>query len=304
MTNLEKFINKAKSKFGDRFDYSLIENFKNRQSAVTIICPDHGEFSCMARNHLGARTGSCPDCFIPNNSITQEQFIENFKKIHGEKYDLSKVVYKGAHTKVVIICSEHGEFEMTPDNLINGKHSCQVCGQLSRNKSNTLTQEEFIQKAKDVHGDLYDYSLIDYSAYDDRHPIICSKHGIFYQQGSAHISMKSGCPNCRTSKGELETKKILDDNNITYIQQYRVNDVDCKYYYDFYLPDYNLFVEYDGKQHYEFVPIFHKDTDGFNRAQHRDTVKTAKAEELGNILRIRYDDNVKQVLLEKLGIKH
>lgn len=82
--------------------------------------------------------------------LTKEEFIKKAKKIHGDKYDYSKIEYKSAKEKVCIICAEHGEFEQIARNHLQGQ-GCPMCG--GRVK---LTAKDFIKKAKEVHGNKYD----------------------------------------------------------------------------------------------------------------------------------------------------
>ena len=128
----EKFIKKAKLVHGDKYDYSKVD-FVDLFTKVCIICPIHGEFWQTPRNHINIFSAQgCPKC--GRDKIAQEQklgfdgFIERSKKIHGDKYDYSKVDYINAFTKVCIICPIHGEFEQRPNNHLNGQ-GCPMCNQ-------------------------------------------------------------------------------------------------------------------------------------------------------------------------------
>ena len=127
----------------------------------------------------------------------EEEFIEKARKVHGDKYDYSKVDYKDALTKVTIICPKHGEFYQIPDNHLGG-NGCPSC---SGNKK--LTTEEFIGKAREVHGDKYDYSKVDYVNYNTEVCIICPEHGEFYQTPDIHLRGIS-CPACRENRPKLD----------------------------------------------------------------------------------------------------
>ena len=122
---------------------------------------------------------------------TKEQFIEEAKKIHGDKYDYSLVEYEGTDKKVKIICPIHGVFEQVPREHLHG-HGCQLCAK-SLYKSKKY---EFIEKAKEIHGDKYDYSKVEYNGYHTKVCIICPKHGEFWKTPAKHISSKQGCPHC------------------------------------------------------------------------------------------------------------
>ena len=101
----EEFIERAKEIHGDKYDYSKV-NYINAQTKVCIICKKHGDFWVKPYNFLGG--GNCPRCL--KNEWTTESFIEAAKKIHGNKYDYSKVEYKGVRTKVCIILHEKDRY--------------------------------------------------------------------------------------------------------------------------------------------------------------------------------------------------
>lgn len=125
-----------------------------------------------------------------------EEFIEKAREIHGDKYSYEKAVYTGCTKPLVIICPVHGEFLMSPHKHISGKQGCPECGKLARAaKRNKGAQ--FVERAKAVHGDKYDYSLVNYKTCKDRVEIICNKCGKhFTQTPDNHINLQRGCPFC------------------------------------------------------------------------------------------------------------
>jgi ssDNA-binding Zn-finger/Zn-ribbon topoisomerase 1 len=125
---------------------------------------------------------------------TQEQIIEKFKQIHGEKYDYSKVIFEKSTVKVCIICPEHGEFYQTPHEHLRGR-GCPKCGVISRSKNRTNNTNKFLEKAFLVHGDKYDYSNVNYINNITKVEIKCPIHGLFYQTPHAHLQ-GYGCPKC------------------------------------------------------------------------------------------------------------
>jgi len=126
---------------------------------------------------------------------TAEEFIADAYCKHGDKYNYKLVDYKNNKTKVKIICHEHGIFEQTPGNHINLKHICPKCSYETRNESKKLTTEQFIEKAKTVHGSKYDYSLVKYKNAKTKVKIICPIHGVFEQTPDKHLR-GSGCLKC------------------------------------------------------------------------------------------------------------
>ena len=124
--------------------------------------------------------------------LTTDEFIENSKRIHKDKYDYSKTIYKkNNHQKVIIICPLHGEFQQQPNCHLSGR-GCPYCGNHYK-----LDTTSFIEKSKKVHGDKYDYSLINYINCENNVEIICPKHGIFLQQPYKHIAGR-GCIKSQT----------------------------------------------------------------------------------------------------------
>jgi hypothetical protein len=128
------------------------------------------------------------------SKLTTEKFIKISKKVHKNKYDYSRVAYKNEISKVIIICPIHGEFLQAPYNHKKG-HGCQEC--VNRKK---LTTEEFIKRARIIHGDKYDYSESLYESAHKKIKIICPIHGQFSQTASSHINTKCGCPKCANKK--------------------------------------------------------------------------------------------------------
>ena len=129
---------------------------------------------------------------------TTEQFIEDAKRVHGDKYDYSLVEYVNNSTKLIIICKAHGEFKQTGAKHIMGR-GCRKCA--TEKSANRLigNTKNFIEKAKLVHGDRYDYSLVNYKSSAEAVDIICKEHGVFKQQPNNHLSGAS-CNKCSKNK--------------------------------------------------------------------------------------------------------
>lgn len=140
--------------------------------------------------------------------LTTEEFVEKARKIHGNKYDYSKVEYKDSHTKVPIICPIHGEFLQTPNNHLNGQQ-CPFCSYPNIN----LSKENFVSLAKNVHGDKYDYSKVVYKNTKDKLIIICPIHGEFLQSFEKHVIRGQGCPKC-VGKNKDTSEFIFQANKI------------------------------------------------------------------------------------------
>lgn len=181
----EIFINRSKKVHENRYDYSKVI-YKGLSIPVKIICPIHGEFMQQPRYHMNGN--GCQKCFATPKSNTEE-FIKKAKKIYGDKYDYSKVNYKGNKSKVVIICPKHGEWEVTPNNFLRGSQ-CPGCYGTPK-----YTNEEFIDKARIIHRNKYDYSKVVYDGLKKKVKIVCPIHGEFDQLAGSHLR-GCGCPTC------------------------------------------------------------------------------------------------------------
>jgi len=286
LTN-DTFIKNAKNIHGDKYDYSLVE-YKNNRTKVKIICKEHGIFEQKPINHTVQKQG-CPICH-GNIKLTNDTFIKNAKNIHGDKYDYSLVEYKNSSTKIKIICKEHGIFEQTPNCHLIKKQGCPICyGCIKK------TTEQFIIDAIKIHDTKYDYSLVEYKNSSTKIKIICKKHGIFEQSPYSHLD-NHGCPICTESKGEEKIKKFLIKNNIDFIQQKIFNECFNKLplRFDFYLPKYNICIEFDGEQHFKPIEKWGGEK-MLNDTQKRDQIKNEYCL-LNNITiyRIKYDENINE----------
>lgn len=184
-----EFLERANKIYGDKYTYNLC-NFENSHSKIEIICPAHGSFFMVAFSHLAGY--ACKTC--KGRSFDKSSFVEKSSKLHEDRYDYSLVEYKNALTKVKILCKKHGLFSITPNSHLNGC-GCPKCGVISRSNIQRSTNEEFIEKARKIHSDKYDYSLVDYKNTDTKVKIICSRHGTFEQTPYNHLK-GCGCPAC------------------------------------------------------------------------------------------------------------
>lgn len=252
----EDFIRKAKLVHGDKYDYSKVD-YKGNKEKVCIICPEHGEFWQSPVNHCSKHNkNGCPKCSVKKSHLKlttgRENFIFKAKTVHGDKYDYSKVEYTNNHTKVCIICPEHGEFWQIPYNHYNLKRGCPRC---TGNGAYKLTTNEFIDKAKKIHGDKYDYSKVEYINATTKVCIICPVHGEFWQTPDAHCNGGYGCINCNNNKTETSVYNFLIENGFNVIRQKRFKWLG-KLRLDFYLSDLNVAIEYQGEQHFHPVKYF------------------------------------------------
>ena len=272
----EKFLKKAIDVHKNKYDYSVVD-YKNTNTKIQIICLIHGEFFQTPHSHLAGR--HCPKCgeIIKNikKSKTTCGFVFQAKKVHNNKYSYSKTNYINNFTPVIITCSIHGDFLQSPNCHLSQKQGCPDCGGRKRKNRN-----EFIENAKRMHGNKYDYSKIEYVSNKRRVIIVCKKHGEFLQNPNNHLN-GSGCPHCKSSKGEEKIRWWLENNNISYIFQKMFNDCRSQQTnrmlkFDFYIPAKNLLIEYDGEQHFRMGDFgsFKFTKNDLRDIQHRDKIKT------------------------------
>ena len=243
--NTEEFIERAKKVHGDKYSYP--DEYVNSEQKIRIICPVHGTFFQTPHQHL--RGQGCMKCY-GNENKTTEQYIAECRKVHGDKYDYSKTVYENAYSIVTITCPLHGDFLQIARTHLYG-HGCPECSGKRK-----FDKDFFIKKAKEIHGDRYDYSLI--RTIDNNRskvPIICNKHGLFYQSVDSHINQRHGCPKCIRSTLEEKVATLLTQVNIKYEEQKKFKWLGAQRL-DFYLPDYNLAIECQGVQHFGVFGTF------------------------------------------------
>jgi len=195
MISKEEFLRRAEKIHGNKFDYSEIE-YVDYETKIRIVCQLHGPFNQTPKKHLVSDYG-CFDCSYEQrwerrkDRITTEVFIRRAQEKHGLRFDYSLVEYIDPKTEVEIICPDHGPFSQIPDVHLKAKYGC---GECAGNKKWTTT--DFIGKARLIHGDWYDYSLVDYVNSLTDVKIICPDHGPFEQTPSSHINTESGCTGC------------------------------------------------------------------------------------------------------------
>lgn len=188
----DQFILESKEIHGDKYDYSKAI-YKGSYEKVKIICPLHGEFEQLAREHSVNGCG-CPDCG-GRKKHSLENFIRISNIVHRGRYDYSRAKYENNKSRILIKCPDHGFFEQAAADHLNGK-GCRACGFEYTALSHRDTTESFVNKAKDVHGNKYDYSNVIYGLSNrDSVEIICKDHGSFNQIPANHL-MGQGCPKC------------------------------------------------------------------------------------------------------------
>ena len=207
------FIEKARKIHGDKYDYKLI-NYINNRLKIKIICPIHGIFEQTPKDHLNGC--GCPLCFSERRKQAKtnvKDFVKRANIIHNNKYDYSKVLYKGATSPITIICPLHGEFLQRPNNHLNGQ-GCPLCANKEKGAYRKNNTENFIKRATEKHNGKYDYSKVEYVNNHTKVCIICSEHGEFWQTPSKHLAGQ-GCKRCkRPNEGMTKEEFIKKARNV------------------------------------------------------------------------------------------
>ena len=230
-------------------------------SKIITKCRQHGEFSIEAKTY---EKFGCPKCYISNKSsnlkkdesesyhwkniaftrytkrdsdkrryvsdVTRDRqslvqtksltkVINDFRLVHGDEFDYSKVVYIDSTIKIIIICRIHGEFLQTPQYHKNGR-KCPNC----MREKNKLTNKQVISKFKRIHGDVYDYSQVEFVSHKNKVIIVCDEHGSFLQTPPAHLRGQ-GCPKCQRKNATKSTELVILEFIEVHGQTYNYNKV-------------------------------------------------------------------------------
>lgn len=200
----EEIVLRFKDIHGDRYDYSLL-SYKNYNTKVKIVCLKHGVFEQRVNNHLDGK--GCPKCGGKGRNI--EDFIREAKEKHNNKYDYSETRITRFNDKALIKCRKHGIFKQSPSVHLQGT-GCPKCKGETLSKHFSYTTEQFIERARKVHGDRYGYDYVDYKSNRTKIKIECFKHGIFEQYPHGHLK-GSGCVKCANESVHLYTGYTQED---------------------------------------------------------------------------------------------
>jgi very-short-patch-repair endonuclease len=244
-----------------------------------------------------------------NRKLNNEEFITLAQNLLEDKYEyLSE--YTDSTCKMKIRCKKHNiEFEQSATNHIRIKSNGKIstgCPSCKKEVANTRSTDFFINKAREIHGDKYDYSKSIYVKNNIKIEIICKKHGSFFQKPNDHITNKQNCPKCNVSKGEEKIMLFLEKNNVRYEKEKVFKECIFKkpLKFDFYLPENNILIEYDGSQH--FKPMAHKEgRKKFKETLIKDKIKNNFTSRIGvNLIRIPYTEfnNIEKILNSLLSL--
>ena len=246
--SLDEVIKLANEVHENKYDYSQMTEYKNDREKYPIVCPEHGIFYMSMNAHIKAKQG-CPVCgksqSIENRTTTFEEFKKKANKIHKGFYTYPEG-FTTLNDKITIICPKHGEFKQKASNHLNGQ-GCPLCKNEKISQAKTSNTDEFIEKARKIQGDKYDYSQTEYINNTKHVKIICPQHGAFYQTPSNHLQ-GYGCPKCTPLHSKCEDEiynflaNLLGEDAV--IQRDRI--ILAPKEIDIYIPSLKIGIEYDG----------------------------------------------------------
>lgn len=255
------------------YDYSL-SKYINTMTKLQIKCKNGHIFEQTPNHHLSGH--GCDLCVRGVWIINTKQFIEESKKIHGDKYDYSKSVFRGMNERVTIICPEHGEYQQVVINHTTYARGCLECGQIKAGLESRKSVEEFIEEASQIHKYIkYDYSRVheNYATVKDKVWIGCYTCKTFFEQRVQDHLTGYGCKNCKTKSATIFYAFLRDEFGETMFETEKKFD-GCKFInhlpFDYYSKELNLIIELDGRQHMEEVNIFR---DTLEERQMKDFIK-------------------------------
>lgn len=298
----EQYIAEVKEIWGD--EYQVLTTYTGSKYKVKVLHKECGTTYEVRADGLLAGYG-CQQCGFKKITKTHEEYVQQVEELYHGEYEVVSE-YTGALNKIDILHTKCGRVRSAIANSVLQGKTCFYCHNESRAKS----QEEFEQEVYRLTHDEYKVK----SPYKTSVELVTFKHNVetcgkvFKATPNAFISGGNRCPHCASSKGELAVKQYLDEQGITYIREKEYEDLVHirPLRFDFYLPDVNLLIEYDGIQHFEPIEYF-GGKDNFTYTQHSDNLKNTYCKNHNiPLLRIPYTEihNIPNILKETLHNIH
>lgn len=291
MVNKEKFLKRLRD-IGN-FNVCVGDDYRGTKNKCTFKCLRCGHiwqtnpYKFFGKDKNGNYVSCCPVCNKKKQTKTNEEFISELGKVNKNILPLEK--YSGANKKIRVRCMIDGfEWESTPHLLLSGK-GCHLC-----NGGVKRTELDFCNELKQKKPDIL--LVGEYTKMTSKSKFRCLKCGCEWEATPESIvKNNTGCPRCRISHGEMAVERFLKKSKIKYFTQYRFSD--CKNTktlpFDFFLPQHNVCIEFDGEQHFHPVAFGgmskQKSEECFKKIGQRDLIKTNFCKNKGiNLIRISY----------------
>lgn len=192
----EEFIIDARVVHGDLYEYTRTK-YTVDSAIIIITCKTHGDFEQVANNHLAGN--GCHKCAMISRkkylTKSNDDFIIDANVVHDNFYIYPRTNYILDNIEVIITCPAHGDFEQLPNSHLAGR-GCPKCGEIRRIEKKTKTHLEFITDARDVHGEMFDYSLDKYKGTNIKFTIKCNCCSFIFKQLPTNHLQGAGCPRC------------------------------------------------------------------------------------------------------------
>lgn len=209
--NKESFLKKLETKQPlalKSFNYDLLPEAFEYDSELSIKCNTHGVFIQKAYKHLSKAT--CRSCWLDKKgdlrALTTEDFIAKSKSRFGDKFVYDKTEYIRKDIALTLTCPSHGDIVLTPDQHRWSKHGCPQC---DYDIPRIIQKEKVLDKAREIHGERYDYSRVHYENMDNKVEIICYRHGSFWQSLYDHTARTTICPQCSREADKLTLEEFI-----------------------------------------------------------------------------------------------
>ena len=275
----EKFIKLSIERYGEKYDLSEVE-YIDKNINIKIFCNNCKKYFFITP--IKFLNGFECECTYKNpnsRSMYSNLWIEKASKKFGEVCDYTDSIYVKDRQKILIYCKVHEDyFLQRPSTHLNSKYGCPIRAKKLVGKQFKSSVNVFIEKARQIHGNLYDYSFVNYIDNQTKVKILDNETGdIFWQTPNSHLT-GSGNPKRKRSSGEMLIQKLLKDFNIDFKEEYVLKNIiqgrNIKNIrIDFRLLNLSkeIWIEYNGIQHYKYINNFFKETiDDYQKQLTRD----------------------------------
>jgi hypothetical protein len=303
----DEFVKRCNDRHNNKYTYP--EKYINSATKITILCKLHGPFKQLPFSHLDGRRG-CNGC-SGQRKYNIDDYVKLAKESNLQFIDIA--IPQTTKDKSNWLCINNHKWNTTYHS-IQGCATCLECSKIKKHNNMRKTLSEFIDIATKIHGlHTYDYSKVKYVSSGTHVIIICrvDNHGEFIQSPSSHINKMSGCPKCGGCKSENICDELLSDLTGEHFMKVRPEFLN-KLELDGFNDKLKLAYEYQGKQHYEVVPYFHRNGEhDLIKQQTNDKIKKQLCKDNNiDLIEIPYKYNYKRpvemkvfimIEIEKLG---